>query len=341
MIFVFPFHAGDYGQAEGNLRWTAKLGCARNHSIILMPAKALPEFPSVMEAALLAFGIVGVLPDAEGIVGHPEGPNSAMRQAIWHMQTSNLGPWTYWEPDCIPLTADAFDVWEREYRAFGKPFMGEFRPGNGVTPDYLSGNMVLPKDGLMLAPMLARRGLSKDGVELAFDIVAASQTLPQAHLTKLLHQVPKNEDGSGATFPDKASLSIIRQGAVLFHPCKDGSLIARLSEKSSACVSGLNVSPSRDEQELGAERGLTSSALPPEGSTPSAEAELRARVWQLESLIEELKKSQIDAASRFLETKMLTRKKNAKKTKKRRSAIEQARINVRMAKVRAARLAKA
>lgn len=233
MILVFPFHPGDIRQAEAWMRWTLELGAGRNHSIILMPAKQVADFAVIRQLSEQAFQKVDVLPDAEGITGHPEGPNSMMRQSVWHMQTANLGPWTNCEPDCILLASDSIDVWEREYRAYGKPFMGELRPAHDVTPDYLTGNMVLPKDALLLAPMLARRGLSKDGVELAFDIVAARETLPQAHLTKLLQQVPKPRDGEGHSFPDQDSLKIIRDGAVMFHPCKDFSLIERLRERRS------------------------------------------------------------------------------------------------------------
>lgn len=251
------------------MAWTEELGAGRNHSIVLMPSKGVTDFQSIMDSAIRAFAKVDVLRDAEGIHGHPEGPNSMMRQAVWHMQTSNLGPWMFCEPDNILLASDALDIWEREYRAYGKPFMGEFRPAHDVTPDYLSGNMMLPKDALIIAPMLGRRGLSKDGVELAFDIVAASQTLPQAHLTKLLHQVPKPRDGEGHTFPDQASLNIIRDGAVMFHPCKDGSLVDRLRErKNGACVSGLNVSASRDAQEP--EGRIKTPPDWPGGSIPSA-----------------------------------------------------------------------
>lgn len=317
MIFVFPFHPGDKACAEQTLAWAVELGGCKGHSIILMPAKKVMEFDRIRQLAGTAFDAVSVLLDAEGIEGHPQGPNSMMRQAIWHMQTDNLGPWMFWEPDCIPRDAGFADRWQNEYLGFGKPFMGERRPAHDQTPDYLTGNMVLPKDALLLAPMLSRRGLSRDGVELAFDIVSASQTLPQAHLTKLLQQVPKNTDGSAHHFPDQASLSILRPEAVFFHPCKDGSLIERLREKRSCsefvwhpdvvsmpvknediselgliqdlenlrreneilraellklksveCVSGLNVSPSRDEQERDVV-GIPTT-LPPEGSTPSS-----------------------------------------------------------------------
>lgn len=233
MVIVFPFHSGDSASALTWLSWIEELGGCKSHSIILMPAKGVNS-DAPKELAIRAFGSVSILQDAEGIDGHPAGPNSMMRQAIWHCQMASIGPWTFMEPDCIPLVPGWLDQWEMEYRAHGKPFMGELRPAHDVTPEYLTGNMVLPPTALTLAPMLARKGLSREGVELAFDIVSASQTLPQAHLTKLLQQVPKNADGSSITFPDFASLGIIRDGAVLFHPCKDGSLVKQLRARKKS-----------------------------------------------------------------------------------------------------------
>lgn len=230
MHFLLPFHTGDQAAA---LKWVSHvhlLGCGKRHDIWLMPSKSVMDFEEIQLSAISGFKSWGVIRDAEGITGHPQGPNSMMRQAAWHFQTSNLGPWTFCEPDNIPLTEDAFDVWEREYIHAGKPFMGELRPASGVVPDYLTGNMVLPTDPLIKAPMLGRRGLSVDGTELAFDLVAASQILPQAHLTKLLQQVPKKPDGSSHSFPDQQSLSLIRPDAVFFHPCKDFTLQDRLRE---------------------------------------------------------------------------------------------------------------
>jgi hypothetical protein len=277
VIILFPFHPGDQRQAEQWMAWTEELGAGRNHSIILMPAKQVADFEVIRQSAIRAFQKVDVLKDAEGINGHPDGPNAMMRQAVWHMHTSNLGPWMFCEPDNILLTPDALDVWEREYRAYGKPFMGELRPAHDFTPDYLTGNMMLPKDALFAAPMLGRRGLSKEGVELAFDIVAASQTLPQAHLTKLLQQVPKPRDGEGHTFPGQDSLKILRDGAVMFHPCKDGTLIQRLREKRSG-VALLASAPAKSGDKV---------ELPP--LTPAAPIserdELLARIARLEALL--------------------------------------------------------
>jgi hypothetical protein len=332
MIILLAFHPGDQQQAEQWMRWTEELGAGRNHSIVLMPAKAVLDFQSIMDSAIRAFQKVDVLKDAEGINGHPEGPNSMMRQALWYMQFANLGPWTFCEPDNILLTPDALDMWDREYRAYGKPFMGEFRPAHDVTPDYLSGNMVLPKDALLLAPMLGRRGLSKDGVELAFDIVAASQTLPQAHLTKLLHQMPKPREGEGHTFPDQESLKIIRDGAVMFHPCKDGTLIDRLREKRSGVALLASASAkSGDGVEL-------RPSLTPAAPVSEREKELEERIAKLEELLatKVVSSSPVEKSSPASPPVRRKQRMKAKKPTKR-TPEQQIAIDARMAKARAAR----
>lgn len=328
MHFVFPFTPDDLACAESTLQWVAELGGAKGHHIILMPARKVTNYDRLKELAAKSFDTVEILPDCEAIEGHPTGPNSMMRQAIWHCQTASIGPWMFWEPDCVPRCSGFADTWEREYKSYGKPFMGEFRPASGVTPDYLTGNMVLPKGALLLAPMLARRGLSRDGVELAFDIVAASQTLPQAHLTKLLQQVPKNSDGSSHHFPNQESLSLLREGAVFFHPCKDGSLIDRL-RKNGACVSGLNVSfdPGHSgEQEPGAVAKAPHDR--PGGSNPSAPSDDKTELDTLRAEVATLR-NDVDR---------LLRENNGFRTgkiKPTRTPEEQNKVDERMAKVRA------
>lgn len=243
MTIVFPFHEGACSQAEFWLEWVRETKAGERHEIILMPGKQVDgKFRQEMdELAKAGFRKVSSVPDHEGIDGHPKGPNSFMRQAVWHCQMQEIYPWMFCEPDNIPLHADSFDAAEAEYLSCGKPFWGSFRKGSGLTPDYLSGNMILPKDALLLAPKLTRTGLSRDGVELAFDIVAAEDILPRAFFTKLLQQEPKHEDGSSWSFATKEDMSIISPQAKFFHPCKDGSLIkmlrvSRLGQPAQAAV---------------------------------------------------------------------------------------------------------
>jgi hypothetical protein len=330
MVIVLPFHSQALPQAELWMQWVKELGCGRNHSIILLHGKTC-DFSRVEALARESFASVELLPDAEDIKGHPEGPNSMMRQAVWHCQTSSIGPWMFCEPDNIALLADTFDRYEREYKGCGKDFMGSFRPAHDVTPDYLSGNMMLPKEALFKAPMLSRRGLSRDGVELAFDIVAASQILPLAHFTKLQQQVPKNSDGTSISFPDSASLSLLSPDAVFFHPCKDGSLIERLRERGR---NGYEKAPI-----------VTISGSPGTAGMASAEqtvafSEYLAIVKERDELLREISalKSSIGPVTVNYNSPPADntpRKKRRVKRKLKRTTEEQAKINARMAKARA------
>lgn len=305
MHIVFPFHKGALRNAEQWMEWAKELQCGRNHALILMPTVGI-DYAKVEELARETFASVEVVFDYEKITGHPQGPNSMMRQAAWHCQTAEIGPWMFCEDDNIPLFTDSFDRWEREYKAFGKDFMGCYRPAHDVTPAYLSGNMMCPKDVLLKASRLGRRVLSNEGVQLAFDIVAAEQILPQAHLTKLLQQEPKNPDGSSITFRDQKSLSLLQPDAVFFHPCKDGSLIQQLREQrgegtssgahNAAPVSAtptpatrtidfeeyLAIVRERDEllRELNELKGRHLPVATVEPKTPSAASERMKKAWE-------------------------------------------------------------
>jgi hypothetical protein len=136
-----------------------------------------------------------------------------------------LGPWTFIEPDCIPLRAGWHDEWEADYQRGGKPFMGGVVEVPGV-PKHSTGNMVLPEDVAdwcisLMVPQIADIGGRK--VELAFDIAAANDILPRHHETKLIQHVFR-----GPAFETAADLARIDPRACLWHSDKDGGLIRLL-----------------------------------------------------------------------------------------------------------------
>lgn len=229
MIVAFPYCAADRSRALAWLQWAAELGGCRKHEIILMPAKSAASFGSLVEAAGQVFGKVSLEDDYEGVVGWPQGPNSNILRLVCKMNHENIGPVLHLENDCIPLVPDWLDRIETEYFRVGKPFMGALVQPGDITPDHLTGNMVMPWNAVILAPMLGRHGIATGGEAVAFDIAAASQILPEAHFTKLIQQV-FNTDGKPPTFPNQVSLSIISPEAVLFHRSKDESLIQRMRE---------------------------------------------------------------------------------------------------------------
>lgn len=242
MICAFPFHKGDKDRAKKWLEWVAEMGGCRSHSILLMPAKDT-DAGDLLPIARASWGSVDILPDGEGITGWPQGPNSNIRQLVWHMWAQHLGPVFHIENDCIPLVPDWLDQIAAEYQTAllaGRTFLGQVVRPSDSTPVHLTGNMVMPWDAAIQAPLLPQRCFATTGEELAFDITAAPQILPKAYDSKLIQQV-WNENGQPPTFPVGLSLCGIKPGAVLFHRVKDGSLIDRLREKRTGSASHRDV----------------------------------------------------------------------------------------------------
>lgn len=250
MNVFYPFHRGDLTRAVDTLRWNSDLGGTKAHHIILHPAKGLKEYDELREIAAQSFASCEIVPDCEGLNSWPSGPNSCMRQActFFYMrgqEKTKRSPWIFWENDAIPLVPDWLDQLEAEYRdakrpamlADGRrvmsqvPFMGAFVRPVGDTPDHCSGVSILPWDAMSRAQGLMIPKLSIEGNELAFDIAAAAEILPQMSPTNRIQHMLATPDGQNPVFPNQESLNLIRPGVVLFHRNKDGSLAERLREK--------------------------------------------------------------------------------------------------------------
>jgi hypothetical protein len=98
----------------------------------------------------------------------------------------------------------------------------------GLVPEHCTGNAIYPQETPSEAPRLLVAS------DVAFDVYGAKEMLPKAHRTALIQHV-FNISGSPPTFPNQESLRLLQPGAVLFHRCKDMSLIARLRERAQSC----------------------------------------------------------------------------------------------------------
>lgn len=226
MNIWMAYHKGDERIAKEWLKWCAELKITGTHTLYLNPAQHITDSAEMVELAQKVFEKVLVKRDYEGLNDWPWGPNSAIRQAAVYFENEQRGSFFFIEPDCTPLSPDAFDLWEEEYRKGGKPFMGRLVPafpdGMGtLVPDHCTGNMMCPQNTMAAAPRLT---IASD---VAFDVYAAKEVLPKCHFTTLIQHV-FNTMGKPPTFPDQASLGLLQTGAVFFHRCKDGSLIQRL-----------------------------------------------------------------------------------------------------------------
>lgn len=197
-------------------RWNA----LAKHTLYLLPAFDCPPIPEIVPFVGLTdyLQISSNWRSADG-VKHADaaGPNSVLRTFARHFYDNKLGPWFFIEPDCIVLKPDSFDKWEAEYLACGRPYMGGFAP---APVPHINGNMTLPQNAALLTTlMLPMR--SDDGTrDIAFDVAAAREILPQAHATDLMQHLWR-----GPSFTSQEDFDArIRKDALFFHQCRDGSI---------------------------------------------------------------------------------------------------------------------
>lgn len=232
MNFATAFFSGDKDQAARLLAWIKELGGYDRHRFFLMPAKGQRADFSDAPPFEVVPDVYGINSDwaNPGPVRDAAGPNSMIRGIAWRFYQSGLGPWMFFEPDCIPLVPEWADLIEAEYALAGKLFMGSRVPGKpGEYEDHSTGNMVLPQDAAVLSQnlMLPRHAvIGGKTVEIAFDVAAAVDVLANYYDTPLLHHVFR-----GPEFVTAADLQRIRPGAVLFHTDKSGGLIRLLREQ--------------------------------------------------------------------------------------------------------------
>lgn len=284
MNFVLNYSHGDLALTVKLMKWIGRLKAGLNHDLHLQCSQQVNvtgQFEEVEEAAKLAFNSVQrtVVP-REDDRGWPHGANAAWAAAIWYVIEKVQKPWGWLEPDCAPLTPDAFDRIEAEYAAAGKPCMG----AEVTKPAHrMSGIGIYPPNTLAL--FNRRRHINHlvfRKREEAFDSFFAAEITASAHFTNLIQNVyltGNAPDRICPTFPDQQSLSLLDPHAVLFHRCKDGTLIDRMEEK---------MFPAKPQGES------DSSAAPPRvapaGSTPAP---------AMDSEVERLRKELADLKSKL------------------------------------------
>lgn len=230
MLVVIPFFSGDKHQAVKLAEWIAELGGVENHSAMMMVAQDTDE-RGIYEPLKKAFGKVTVYRMTRNALGWPDGPNLMFSQWGYLMAgVAKPEPWFWMEPDMVPLSSDWLDKIDAEYKQAKKPFMGE-RIDFPSIKVHLTGCSVYPPKITDYFP--DGRFMLVEDCHDAFDLFLAESILPNAHFTKLIHH--ERLVGFGKKIPPsfatQESLALLREGAVLFHPSKDGDLIDRLREK--------------------------------------------------------------------------------------------------------------
>lgn len=270
--------------------------------------------------------------DSEDERPWPLAANNAWRDYVYYSRVTNRGPWLWLEPDTtfIPKPDRSCPVCkiEHEYTVSGKPFMG----AEVTRPDRrMSGVAVYPGSVVRFTsklPALTPFPRQKRPA-IAWDQYLAADIVPHAHFTKLIQHVWNVEFGKPETiptFPTQESLSLLQPEAVLFHRVKDGSLIARLRERSPSI-------------------SYESGTITPLSELPSDRDALLAQIAKLEAklsdqaILEQAEALRRKAVEEYAGVVSGAWRKKTPKGKKVRTPEQKAADAARMAKVRAARKA--
>lgn len=227
---VFPFHNGDGALLVKMLEFSAWL-CGQQpfEACISYDHSASPQLVMrVKRAARSAFAnVTEILYPVPEHRSWPYAANCAFQHAADFMSQADA-PWLWCEADAVPLTPDWLHVLDYEYRRRKKPFFGPIVPGMG----HMNGVGIYPAQTPQFAPraMQSQWGawdsdMKPDMIHLCYDASSLIQ-----HCWGIVNNQPHPRDGQAPRFDTKDKLGWVYSSAVLFHRCKDGSLIDRLRE---------------------------------------------------------------------------------------------------------------
>lgn len=232
-IVVLPFCNHDGRLMLKNVQWMAQLDRRRKYDCLMSYEDKVSQsiVDSIRRSAQLCFGNVFECSyPSLGRSGWPQGPNWAIQCTARFIQQNIKQPWLWMEYDQIPVTRDWIDVLQHEYKTCGKPYMGNVILDFG---GHMNGGGVYPWDFPIRSP------LSMAAKDVAWDYFARSDIIPYCHPANHLIQQCTGivngrcviNGGADPAFRTKADvMSLLQDGAVVFHRCKDGSLINRLKE---------------------------------------------------------------------------------------------------------------
>lgn len=318
MLVVIPFCAKDKALAVRLAQWILELGGVSKHDCLLAVHKDT-DSAGVIEPLTKAFGRIAEFDITDDMIVEREhyvyAANLMWKRTCNHIAGMNEPqPWLWLEPDATPTDKAWLDSLAKEHADCGKPFLhdlvrtpeGNRNSGCGIYParvhDYTDRLWQLSN--------------------VSWDVLLHHDFQPHTHYTQLIQDVGFmfNNPEIIPTFPDAESLGFIRPGAVLFHRCRDGTLIDRLRE--------------------------TAGASPAPAIKPKTTPEIAAMVIERSNLIDriaelEAKLSGVPAsvpARSGNGAKLIPSLKPARRTpNKKRTKAEQAAIDARMAAMRAKR----
>lgn len=235
LLVVLPFFAGDKDQAIRLAHWIRDLGGVKNHDALLVVDQSTTA-DGVYEPLAEAFRSVAVTTSKpagqQGAWGNGTTDATAANEMFiagaTYVYHKSKVPFLWMEPDAAPTRATWLDEIEAEYRASKKPFMG-MRVDMPPHELHMSGIGCYPYDvaNHSLAMMVPGK--------TAWDYAGRKDTVGKgkAHFTDLIQHVYRINGNvpEWPTFPTLESLAQINPRAAVFHRCKSDDLIERLRER--------------------------------------------------------------------------------------------------------------
>lgn len=243
MLVVIPVSSSDSELVEPFSKAVRHFGANSNHTALIVARPADQAHANKLLASLDGmFESISIhLFDQDGPEGWPLGPNFYWASTFHYlMNTQNPQPWLWMELDTTPLKEGWADALATEYNLTQSKFMGNIVKTHATDADgkevsagnHLVGVAIYPPDVSqysLLRPYVAQ-------MPTPFDVVCQWEFVPHSRETPLMQHgfrtqnYKRSEDGEikgedhndfplGIRFDDP-----VREDAVLFHGCDDGSL---------------------------------------------------------------------------------------------------------------------
>lgn len=241
LLVVCPFFYGDVHLLLKNLAWMKELDGTLDYRCLLACDHLTDPDPARREASTLFREVDVFRYQAVPNRAWPWPQNNAFTSVSWHVAGKHKGPWIWVETDSIPLCKGWLDALWTDYQKGGKPFGGHWNHATNV----FNGVAIYPQqvaqysDKMMMANMLDVKDASGQLHQPPWDAYGSKQVRPHLHEMNHLMQHIWHDDATGEawTFPDRATVErVIRPGVVLFHRCKNESLMARLREANNVNI---------------------------------------------------------------------------------------------------------
>lgn len=210
----------DYAQACRLLDWIRELGgMGEIPLMVTVPGDLSPDLVRALTVRAPK-ATIAPRPFPLSKEHWPQGPNWSFACAS---QWCHERGWDFLllEPDAVPIRRGWLDGIAREYRGCGRPFMGHFEGAGAQHQPHLAGIAVYQWE--------IYQRVNWERFYMAWDVAIGPALLGEAHEARTIQQAWGTMD-QPPTFPTSSELSLLRPDALLFHRCKDGTLIQRLRE---------------------------------------------------------------------------------------------------------------